>query len=418
LNRISFSFGWATAMYKSAWKPAARSSTSCARSLGIVAVTALAACLLPELAVLGQSPPSADSPDTTRDRVNSQRWWPTKGSVPFAAFAGASACGECHSKKASSQLTTPMAQAATRLAPRAPSLEIVAGSLQLGPYLYRISSGQLGSRFAVSSGKQSVIASIAWIFGAGVHGQTYLLDHDGAFYESQMSSFAALHGMDRTPGHSPVDAGNLKNALGEQLSTSAAARCFACHTTYSTTDSKFDASRALPGIHCEQCHGPGVEHIHAIHADQHDEALKTILNPAHLRPVESVDFCGACHRTTMDVVESTEAYGPINVRFQPYRLEKSRCWGAQGDARLTCIACHNPHEPLVHEASFYDRRCLACHAARGSESAGRDATPAACPVATSNCTSCHMPKSDVPEMHAQFTDHFIRIVRAGEKYPN
>jgi hypothetical protein len=39
-------------------------------------------------------------------------------------------------------------------------------------------------------------------------------------------------------------------------------------------------------------------------------------------------------------------------------------------------------------------------------------------VATSNCTSCHMPKSDVPEMHAQFTDHFIRIVRDGEKYPN
>jgi hypothetical protein len=405
-------------MYKSAGKPAAGSSTGGARSYCFVAFTVLAAFLLAGIAVPGQLPATADSPSATKDRVNSQRWWPTKGSVSFAAFAGASACGECHSKKTSSQLTTPMAQAAVRLAQRAPSAEIVAGTLQLGPYLYRISSGQLGSRLAVSFGKQSITASIAWIFGAGVHGQTYILDHDGACYESQVSSFAGLHGMDLTPGHTPRAAGNLKNALGEQLSISAAARCFACHTTYSTTDSKFDASRAVSGIHCEQCHGPGLQHINAVHADERGEALKAILNPAHLSPVESVDFCGACHRTTVDVVESTEAYGPINVRFQPYRLEKSRCWGTRGDARLTCIACHNPHEPLVHDASSYDQRCLACHAAPGSESPSNGATPAVCPVATANCTSCHMPKSDVPEMHAQFTDHFIRIVRAGEKYPN
>jgi hypothetical protein len=291
-------------------------------------------------------------------------------------------------------------------------------TLQLGPYLYRISSGPLGSRLAVSSGKQSITTSIAWIFGAGVHGQTYILDHDGALYESQVSRFAAPHGLDLTPGHTPADAGNLNNALGERLSTSAAARCFACHTTYSMTNSKFDASRAVPGIHCEQCHGPGVQHINAIHDDEHDDAIKAIFNPAHLSPVESVDFCGACHRTTMDVVESTEAYGPINARFQPYRLEKSRCWRTQGDARLTCVACHNPHEPLVHNASYYDQRCLACHAARGSESHGQGATPAVCPVAKANCTSCHMPQSDVPDMHAKFTDHFIRIVRAGETYPN
>src|SRR3984885_2874052 len=405
-------------MYKSAWNQAARSSTRCARSHFIVAVTALAAFLLAGIAVPGQSPPSFDSQSTTRDRVNSQRWWPTKGTVPFTDFAGANACGECHSKKTSSQLTTPMAQAAVRLAQRAPSPEIVPGTLQLGPYFYRISSGELGSRLEVSSGKKSILASIAWTFGAGVHGQTYILDHDGAFYESQVSRFAALDGMDLTPGHRRVDAGNLKNALGKQLSTSAAARCFACHTTYATTDSKFDAARAVPGIHCEKSHGPGAQHIHAIHADQREEALKSILNPANLGPVESVDFCGACHRTMLDVVESTEAYGPINVRFQPYRLEKSRCWGTEGDARLTCVACHNPHEPLVHGASFYDDRCLACHAARGRESAGGEAMPAVCPVANSNCPSCHMPKSDVPEMHAQFTDHFIRIVRAGEKYPN
>ena len=399
-------------------KPPAKRWNRFARPDYGVVISVLAFCLLPTLAILGQSPRSADPPGSTKDRVNSQSWWPTKGTVPFAAFAGDKACNECHSKKTSSQLTTPMAQAAVRLAPGTPSPEIVAATLQLGPYLYRISSDPLGSRLAVSANKQSITASIAWIFGAGVHGQTYILDHDGASYESQVSGFAALHGLDLTPGHVSLGSGNLQNALGERLSTSAAARCFACHTTYSTTNSKFDASRAVPGIHCEQCHGPGLEHINAIHADEPAEAIKAILNPADLSPVESVDFCGACHRTMMDVVESTEAYGPINVRFQPYRLEKSRCWGSQGDGRLTCVACHNPHEPLVRTASYYDQRCMACHAARGSESPGHGASPAVCPVASANCTSCHMPKSDVPEMHAKFSDHFIRIVRAGESYPN
>lgn len=406
-------------MFNAASKPPAMPQSRSTRFGYRVTISLLALCLVPALALLGQSPRTTDSPGATKDRVNSQRWWPTKGTIPFTAFAGDKACSECHSKKMSSQLTTPMAQAAARIAPRGPSPEVVAATLQLGRYLYRISSDPLGSRLAVSAGKQSITANIAWIFGAGAHGRTYILDHDGALYESQVSSFAALHGLDLTPGHALIGVGNLQNALGEQLSTSAAARCFACHTTYSTTSSKFDASRAVPGIHCEQCHGPGLEHISAIHTDERSEGIKAILNPADLSPVESVDFCGACHRTTMDVVESTEAYGPINVRFQPYRLEKSRCWGTEGDARLTCVACHNPHEPLVRTASAYDQRCLACHAARqGGESPGHDAIPAVCPVATANCTSCHMPKSDAPGMHAKFTDHYIRVVRAGESYPN
>ena len=156
-------------MSNAALKPPARRPSRPAHSGYRVAIAVLALCLLPALLVLGQSPPTADSPSTTKDRVNTQRWWPTKGAVPFELFAGDGACSECHSKKTSSQLTTPMAQAAVHLAPRAPTPEIVAGTLQLGPYLYRIASDQLGSRLAVSSGKQALTASIAWVFGAGVH---------------------------------------------------------------------------------------------------------------------------------------------------------------------------------------------------------------------------------------------------------
>jgi hypothetical protein len=391
---------------------------SCSARFRYIASSVVVALLLLGFTVFGQSHAANDIPSATKDRVNGQGWWPTQGALPLKAFAGENACRECHSEKSASQVKTPMAEAAFRLKENTPSPKLIEGTLQSGSYLYRISSDHLGSRLVASSGNRSITANIGWIFGADVHGQTYILEDKGTLYESQVSSFSALRGMDITPGHSPIEAGDLKNALGERLSTSTAALCFGCHTTYSSTDSKFDPSRAIPGIHCEACHGPGVDHIAAAKADRIDAALKAILNPAHLSSVNSVDFCGACHRTGVDVVMSEGAYGPINVRFQPYRLEKSRCWGTQGDDRLTCIACHNPHKALVRDESFYDSRCLTCHSKGGKESHGAGASSAVCPKATANCSSCHMPKTEVPGMHAKFTDHFIRVVRAGETYPN
>jgi len=144
--------------------------------------------------------------------------------------------------------------------------------------------------------------------------------------------------------------------------------------------------------------------------------------------VTSVDFCGACHRSWSDVMLAGTR-GVINARFQPYRLEKSKCW-RRGDARLTCSACHNPHEPLVQDTAAYDQKCLACHQMRIEKKStvgeralvakkGQGSRPAAgCPVSTKNCVTCHMPQVEIPSIHAPFTDHDIRIVRAGGSYPN
>jgi hypothetical protein len=136
--------------------------------------------------------------------------------------------------------------------------------------------------------------------------------------------------------------------------------------------------------------------------------------------VDSVDFCGACHRTVWDVA-LTNTRGVANVRFQPYRLEKSRCWG-KGDARLTCIACHDPHQPLMRDPAAYDGRCLRCHLSNATGqpavAAGQDLPGKACPVATTKCVSCHMAKYEIPGSHAQFTDHWIRVVKADAPYPD
>jgi len=359
---------------------------------------------------IDQQPATVDHPSATEDRVENSAWWPTQGDQPLTAYAGDAACGKCHSKEEAAQAKTPMAQAASRAAPESKAHE-APPDFTSGSYLYRIASDATGLRLVVTSGGHEVSTPITWIMGAGVHGKTYMLEQKGVFYESQVSTFAG-RGMDLSPGHTPIPEDDLRNALGERLSLSMTARCFACHTSKSSIAGKLDPTLAIPGVHCEACHGPGAAHVNAMLAGRTQDALRDILNPAHLSPVGSVDFCGACHRTALDVIKE-KTYGTANVRFQPYRLEKSRCWGDGGDARLTCIACHNPHEPLARTASSYDTRCLSCHAAGQAHVTGKS-----CPRATANCVACHMPKYEVPGMHAQFTDHFIRVVRPGEPYPN
>ena len=366
----------------------------------------------------GRAQSPAGLSETTRYRVVAEDWWPTSGTAPVGAYAGASACRQCHAEKAQTQITTPMSAAAYHGAVGVRGGKLPPASTRLGPYFYKVASHADTSTLTVSTGSQSLEAAIKWTFGAGVRGQTFVLTHKGALYDSQVSTFPGLHGgMAITPGHEQKKAGTIEEALGTNLRTEGP-RCFGCHTTASSTKGEFNPEQAIPGITCEGCHGPGLAHVVAANMSMTSDARASILNPARLSPVESVDFCGACHTTSADVLEFN-LFGPNNVRFQPYRLEKSLCWGTQGDRRLVCLACHDPHQPLVHDPAFYDQRCLSCHSSPTNQPAAAAAgSRETCPRATANCVTCHMPKYDVPEMHAKFTDHFIRIVRPGEGYPN
>jgi hypothetical protein len=199
--------------------------------------------------------------------------------------------------------------------------------------------------------------------------------------------------------------------MGRKLSVWELLQCFNCHATGATSGSKLTLDRLRPGLDCERCH-VGAEQ-HRIDA-QHDN-FETI--PPSLKKMSAEDtgnFCGQCHRTWSSAVRN-DWHGPADVRFQPYRLENSRCY-VGNDPRISCLACHDPHRPVNETSTSYDSKCLACHA-RGR--AASDASPIKlCPVAKANCVSCHMPKVSLPGGHAQFTDHMIRVVRVGEPYPD
>jgi len=289
-------------------------------------------------------------------------------------------------------------------------------SLKLGPYTYELATKNGQSSLSVSNGVESTTENLEWALGKGNFGQSYVYRENDKYYEAELSFYTLPNGLDITTGHSRDVPQNIDAAAGGYTPLASIRQCFGCHFTASSTNDRFDPDHAIAGVTCEACHGPGLAHV-ALMSSGLPDAKGLIMNPANLDPVESVDFCGACHRTYADAVLSGQSkMGIINVRLQPYRLEKSRCWGS-GDARLTCVACHDPHIEVVRSAEFYDAKCLRCHRQDPNTKRTADHPGSACKVGTKGCVTCHMPKLEVEETHATFTDHFIRIARPGEPYP-
>jgi len=287
----------------------------------------------------------------------------------------------------------------------------------LNPYKYEQETKNGQSLLSVTNGVDETTRKLEWALGDGYFGQSYVYRDNGKYYEAQLSFYSAINGLDITTGHPRTIPQNLTAAAGERMPPGSVRQCFGCHFTASTTSGHFDPDQAVMGVTCEACHGPGVEHVVLMTSGEQD-AKGSVMNPATLDPADSVDFCGACHRTSADaVLQGLSKMGILNVRLQPFRLEKSKCWGGKGDSRLTCVACHDPHVQVKREAEFYDNKCLQCHAAGPSSKLAANHPGKACKVSTRDCVTCHMPKIEVPGTHSNFTDHWIRIARKGVAYP-
>jgi hypothetical protein len=283
-------------------------------------------------------------------------------------------------------------------------------SFKSGKFSYLIETKGDASTYSVSDGAHTISLPIQWTFGAGA--QTFVLKRDGEFLESLVSYYPEIEGLDITIGDNALTPQTIEEAAGRKLSKNEVMSCFRCHSTNSVTDNKLTLESLSAGVRCEHCHTEAPTHLRAItHPDTGPGFKNTIPEKLGQRSAESIsNFCGQCHRSWETVVRNNWR-GAINVRFQPYRLANSKCFDG-ADARIRCVACHNPHEDLVRTDSAYDDKCRACHASGGNHAAK------SCPVAQTNCVSCHMPKVRLPGGHETFTDHDIRAVNSEEPYPN
>jgi hypothetical protein len=284
-------------------------------------------------------------------------------------------------------------------------------TLHRGKYVYSIKTSGARSTYSVTDGLNTISLPIQWSFGSGA--QSWVLSRNGKFYEGLVSYFPSLNGLGITIGDDAYSPRNLVEAMGRELTEQDVKDCFGCHTTGAIVDDQLKLGSLKPGVTCEHCHEGAA--AHATDAAKHDFSSA----PPTLRALSTEDlsnFCGQCHRTWSTVVLHRE-FGEINVRFTPYRLALSECYDGT-DSRISCLACHNPHVNVSRDSASYDPKCLACHAPSKPHSSGA-VNPKAkvCPVAGSNCARCHMPKVKQASGNLTFTDHFIRIVKAGEPYP-
>jgi Cytochrome c554 and c-prime len=379
------------------------------RSFSVVGALLLIILLPPRAFVTSAaSSTKRDAVSTPTDiRLMDPGWWPTKGTSARDQYVGSETCARCHLDIVETQKNTPMANAVTRATADAFTNIPPAMHFRSRSYEYLLSRTATGAEYSVSDGQQSASAPLNWVFGDRQFGDTFLYQQNGSYFESRVSYYRLLDGLDFTTGHPRFPRDRIETVLGRRMSPDEPPLCFGCHSTASSTDGQFHPERLIAGISCEACHGPGAQHVAQMSLGPDANTSTLILNPARLRPNDSVDFCGACHRTSADVSLSSIT-GIFVLRFPAYRLEQSRCWG-NGDARLTCVACHDPHKPRVTEAGFYDKVCVSCHSPASSARKDQAHAIGTCRVSNHDCVSCHMPKYTIPSMHTKFTDHKIAV---------
>ena len=351
-------------------------------------------------------------PPPVRGQVTGMQRWNPRKAPAGAVFLGDRACAECHKKFFASYGPTGMAMgmepiADSKVLSLNPKL-----TMQVGPYTYEIKRHGKQSTYSVTDGKDTISVPINYAFGQGKMGQTYVLERDGKFYESLVSFYSEPKALDFTIGAPRGVPPSLEAAVGRLVSANELTNCFSCHATGSVVGSKLQLNTFAHGVRCEACHGPGGQHVAAIKAGE--SGTKAIFNPGRLSGDElTQQFCASCHRGA-DEFSLLKSMEINNVRFQPYRIFHSKCYS--DDRNISCTACHNPHEPIKEDAAFYDSKCLACHSLKSKPT--KEGASTSCPVADKDCTSCHMPKVEVKAAHFKFTDHYIRVVKPGEQFPN
>ncbi|WP_298039415.1 cytochrome c3 family protein [uncultured Desulfuromonas sp.] len=148
-------------------------------------------------------------------------------------------------------------------------------------------------------------------------------------------------------------------------------KCGPCHMTNYSADGHQDGMVGMigtwseDGIGCEECHGPGGEHIKK-------PSKKTIAID------RGAEACGKCHQRGGMGPEPPAKGGFIRHHEQINELK------AGVHKSLACIDCHNPHQRAI----LAKDNCAECHAAAAKSYAASIHGKAGL-----GCKECHMPKA-------------------------
>ena len=272
-----------------------------------------------------------------------------------------------------------------------------------------------------------VAVPVHYSMGSGTRGRSYLTSHGGVLSMSSISWYTNGNRWDLSPGYVPDDPRGFSRRVPDE--------CLACHAgrveTIPGASGRY-AAEPFPqlAIGCENCHGPGKQHVEAQNARSaaiHD----TIVNPAKLPLAQRDSVCNQCHlqgeariprygRTHFDfrpgqrldetVVVFLSGTGVAGGKTEAVRhvqqMMSSRCYTAS-PGKLGCISCHDSHGTVSKEESqaFYRTRCLACHGESDCHAPLADRQ-----AQQDSCFACHMPRLPAADIaHTALTDHRVLV---------
>lgn len=198
--------------------------------------------------------------------------------------------------------------------------------------------------------------------------------------------------------------------------------CYGCHVSQLATnyDLKSDTYRTVwrePGINCEACHGPGVEHVRACRDAPKDDPpkdLKIIITKT-FTPAQHNDTCAPCHAKMSPItasfkpkdryfdhydlvaLESPDFYPDGRDLGENYTFTTWRMSPCAKSGKLHCVHCHTSSGRYrFAEPAKANHACLPCHRQRVANpkphTHHKPGTPGG------QCVDCHMPKTDFARM--------------------
>ena len=231
---------------------------------------------------------------------------------------------------------------------------------------------------------------IDWAFGQGRPAKRTSIRHDGQWYESRVSYFSALRGLDVTMGQQSITPHNLEEAAGRLAPDHRrCSRCFDCHATNVAQDlslanlagmTRRHPVRTLSWLGGRASHGP---HGSA-DAQKSSARSATEETVGLLRAVSSHLVADRRQRTARK--SRTSASSPI---ASP---------AASATTQPTAASAAPPATIRIAQldtfAATYDAKCqLPCSLRQAG------GTARVCRVASKNCVTCHMPQLELPGAH-------------------
>jgi tetratricopeptide (TPR) repeat protein len=370
---------------------------------------------------------------------------PTPAKTTASNYVNPAICMTCHQNIARAYDTTGMHRSLHR-----PTLADTIEDYKTHNTLYNKASGLYYTmlerdgkfyqrRYEIGfDGKETNVVEkqVDYVIGSGNHVRTYLhRGADGRLIEMPVSWYT------EKSGYWAMSPGFDRPEYQEDFRRAVPGECLYCHNglplqgKYPDLDVTGESifPKDLPdGIDCQRCHGPGGAHVRAaLSKTASVETIRqAIVNPARLSRDRQLEVCMQCHLETssrlvpnqirrydreigaykpgdslgdftlyFDRGPSTREKDGFEIADHAGRLRMSACFRS---SQMTCLTCHNPHEPYRSETSTarYLATCQSCH---------QSVIHTVSLPAGSNCITCHMPKRRTEDVvHAVMTDHYIQ----------